>query len=204
MLRVADPAEPLGYHLEYSVEFRRATEPDTAWQALLTGRFMPAGGVRRGRGQIRLDRGPGFAAGYPVKGKRNDPKDEMLVLEIEYQRIDYPIIVTARIQNVPGADSPGGAYAYVENSDHAGAMSFRWRDDANILATAVEIISRWDKTGAGRADARVVEGIWATFTGVSLIDCWGPDASATFELRRFGMTVSKMTGVEGACVFGPP
>src|SRR5204862_49853 len=100
-------------------------------------------------------------------GKPVDPNDHLQVLEIEYQRIAYPITVTVRFQNEPGTDVPGGAYAYVENQDHSGAMLFRWRNDRDIWAQALEIISRWDATGAGRADARVVEGLAATWTNVS-------------------------------------
>jgi len=208
MVRVADGAVALGYRIEYSVDFRRASGTDADWQPLLTGRFYPAGGVRRGRGQVRLDRGPALAAGYPVKkldktGRPLDPNDHLLVLEIEYQRIDYPITITARVQNEPGADSAGGVYAYVENQDGSGAMSFRWRNDKDIWATELEIVSRWDRTGAGRADARVVEGLAATWTNVAFIDCWDAGAQATYMLRLLGTTRNE-TGALTACVFGPP
>jgi hypothetical protein len=203
MVRVADPAEALHYHLEYSVEFRRASGTDADWQPLLTGRFYPAGGVRRGRGQVRLDRGPALAAGYPVKGRHQDPNDHLLVLEIEYQRIDYPITITARVQNEPDAQSSGGVYAYAENRDGSGAMSFSWRNDRDIWATQLEIITRWDATGAGRSDARVVDGLAATWTNVSFVDCWDALAHSSYELRKLGDQIRE-TGAVTACVFGPP
>jgi hypothetical protein len=201
MLRVADTTDPLGYRIEYSVDYRRADASDDTWQPLLTGMLFPTGGASHGRGHARLDYTTARPAGYPLRD--NDPKNKLLVLEIDYNRSALPITIDLSYQNTPDSATPGGTYHYFENADASGGMVFQWRDDTNIWAQALEIRSRWEGSGAGRADARVTEGLAATFSNVAIVDCWGPDASATYVLRILGMQ-RREEGSATACVFGPP
>jgi hypothetical protein len=197
MVMEAAPTDPKGIHIDYSLDFRRAGSGDDAWIPLLTGRFYPTGGVRRGRGEIRLDFAVARQVGYPV-----DPTSELLRLELTYQRVDYPITVDLRWENITGARSPGGVIQYVEEASGAGSLVFGWQVADNVLVQALEIRSRWTATGAGRSDARVTEGFAAAFSGVVGIDCWGVGAQPAYKLRNFAPKVDE--GDVTACVFGAP
>jgi hypothetical protein len=190
-------ADPKGFHIFYSLEFRRAGAADDAWVPLLTGTFYPTGGVRRGRGNIRLDFATARQVGYPV-----DPTSELLHLEINYQRVDYPITVDLRVENIPGAKSPGGVIQYVEEADGAGSLVFGWQVADSVLVQALEIRSRWLSTGAGRSDARVTEGFAAAVNGVVGIDCWNTGAEPVYTLRNIAPRID--TGDVSACAFGAP
>jgi hypothetical protein len=193
MVMVPAAADPTGFHITYSLDFRH--NDGDAWTPLLTGRFYPSGGVRRGRGEIRLDFTTARQVGYPV-----DPTSELLLLELNYQRSDYPITVDLRVENIASAKSPGGLIQYVENADGSGTLVFTLQGE-NIVVQEIEIRSRWLSTGAGRGDARVTEGFAAAFNGAIGVDCWGADARPVYKLRNRPLETS---GDVSACAFGAP
>jgi hypothetical protein len=105
------------------------------------------------------------------------------------------------VRNVTGAQTPDATYTYAENADNSGQMTFLWRVRDNRLVEAVELMSRWISNGAGRADARIVEGL-AAVAGSRGIDCWGPDARVTYARRDWGDR--REEGDSATCVLPPP
>jgi hypothetical protein len=195
MEMVAAPTDPTGFHIVYSLDFRRAGAGDDAWSPLLSGKFFPTGGVRRGRGEIRLDFTTARQVGYPV-----DPKSELLLLELNYQRSDYPITVDLRWQNIAGSKSPGGSIQYVVNADSSGTLVFTAQGEG-IVVQEIEIRSRWLSSGAGRGDARVTEGFAAAVNGFIGTDCWGIDAQPVYKLRS---RPPETSGDVSACIPAAP
>jgi hypothetical protein len=108
-----------------------------------------------------------------------------------------PYTAEMTVRNVPGAPAPGATYAYSENADGSGEMTFVWRVRDNVWLQAAELHSRWVAGGAGRADASIVEGL-AAAAGARGVDCWGPDTRATYVRRDFGER--RMEGDPASCV----
>jgi hypothetical protein len=177
--RGAEPRSPTGVSFVYQIEYHLVGSEPAAWASFMSGTLLPGNGVRRGSGEITLLIGAARAAGFPVRGFENLDN-----LVIKYQRSVHPITIALTYQNVATVDSPGGMYSYSEEADGAGAMTFVWRTRENLLVQAIGITSRWRPGGAGRADARVVEGLAAMGPGRG-IDCWAADGHATYVRRDF-------------------
>ena len=189
-------ASPRGLQFAYDMEFQRVGAAAGSWQPLLSGTFIPAGGARLGRGTISLDLVSARREGYPV-AEFNELQD----LKIAYQRTSAPYTVEMKVRNVPEAPTPGADYAYAENADGSGQMSFVWQVRDNLWVQAAELVSRWVPGGAGRADARIIEGL-AAAAGALGVDCWGPDTRATYVRRDFGERRNE--GDPASCVLGAP
>jgi hypothetical protein len=177
----------------YVFEFHRVGAPGSPWQKLMSGTF----GLGRGHGELVLDLELARKSGYPVAEFR-----DLLRITLSYQRREPPFTVGMKLENVPESPNPEATYSYSENADGSGSLSFVWRKRDNLLAQAVEVRSRWNATGAGRADARIVEGL-AAMGNAGVIDCWGPDGRATYVLRDYGMRREE-TGSPSTCVFPAP
>jgi hypothetical protein len=185
-----------GLDFGYQIEFHKVRADALPWQALITGNFIPAGGTRLGRGHIVLDLVEARRQGYPVADF-----NELEYLEIDYQRRVSPFTTTMTIRNIPGAPVPGASYSYAENADRSGEMTFVFRP-ALTPNMPVELHTRWLASGAGRGDARVLEG-GPLVTGLRGIDCWGPDTRPTY-VRRDWAQPRREEGDPASCVLGPP
>jgi hypothetical protein len=197
LTRGLEPQSPTGRSFTYQIEYRRVGSSDASWAALMSGTLIPGAGVRRGSGKISLAIGRARTAGYPVGGF-----DKLDSLQVIYQRATYPITVGMEILNTADSESPGGSFKYSEDADGAGAMDFVWRTRENIWAQAIGIYSRWRPGGAGRADARVTEGLAAAINAAG-IDCWAADGHATYVRRDFEQP-KREEGDPATCVLGPP
>jgi hypothetical protein len=193
MLRVADAA---GRRFDYRIEFHRVGDAQAPWTPLITGVFLPVSPTETRLNQIVLDLTEARKQGYPVSDF-----NELEELRIAYQRRAVPYRTTVTVRNVKEAQVPGAAYEYSENIDHSGEMTFTWRVAGNPVVMAVELFSRWLGTGAGRADARIVEGL-GVIAGTRGIDCWGPDARATYTRRDWADR--REEGDPATCVFPAP
>ncbi|HEY0713272.1 MAG TPA: hypothetical protein VGF45_11405 [Polyangia bacterium] len=193
MLRVNDAG---GRRFDYRIEFRRVGDAAAAWTPLITGLFVPVTPGETRLNQIVLDLVEARRQGYPVSDF-----NELEELRIAYQRRVAPYRTTMTVRNVKEAPSPGGTYQYSENADRSGEMTFVWQVRDNVWVAAVELFSRWASNGAGRSDARIVEGL-AAVAGSRGIDCWGADARATYVRRDWGER--REEGDPATCVFPAP
>jgi hypothetical protein len=186
MWRAPDAPEPT---FQYAFEIHRAGAPASPWHPLLSGAFGPG----RSHGELVLDLAAARKNGYPVQ-----EFDQLLRLTLRYQRRQAPFTVDIEAVNVPESPKPEASYHYEENPDRSGSLSFVWRQRDNLFVQAAEIRSRWNAAGAGRADARVIEGVAAMGNAFG-IDCWGPDGRATYVLREYG--ARREEGAAAACAF---
>src|SRR4051794_4821206 len=109
--RVGDPSAPARF--EYALELRSAKGGE--WHVLISGFFAPAGGVRRGTGQLRFLPTDARATGYPL-----DATWEALV--IDYDTKAFPIHVQLTLDTLPNHDRV--TYDYSEEQSGAGSMIF--------------------------------------------------------------------------------
>jgi hypothetical protein len=195
MTRGIDPTAAVGFRFLYAFEFRRVGAGGM-WTKLMFGTFAPGGGARRGSGQLELSIAAARAAGYPV-AEYND----LQTLRVTYDRAGSPKKIDLSIENVATAESPGGTYVYRETPEGGGAMTFTFRVRDNIFVQALGMESRWRADGAGRADARVAEGLAALRNAVG-VDCWGNDGRATYSRRDFDP--KRLEGAPETCVFPAP
>ncbi len=184
-----DPASP-DPAFRYAFEFHRAGPPGSPWQQLLGGTF----GLYRDHGEMILDLTDARASGYPVDGFR-----DLARLTLRYERRHTPIELTMMVENVDDGTNPGASYRYLENADGSGELAFVSRRASARLT--LEVRSRWNPGGAGRADARIGESTAPTGNPRG-IDCWAADGHASYVLREYGMR--REEGSAAACVFGPP
>jgi len=110
------------------------------------------------------------------------------------------ITVTMAIVNLPSATTQLGSYAYLQNQDGSGSMTFDWQGltDSGIPITA-SMKSQWLGSGAGRADltADLTPNLPNQSTTLGT-DCWGVDTVASYSYRRQGNTT---TGARASCLF---
>jgi hypothetical protein len=185
-------------HIDYWVQLRPLGLDDTAWVSFLKGAYTSQGSARSGQGEIHLLANDVRTAGYPVDD------DAGLVdldhLDVTYNNASYPITVTMAIVNLPSATTRIGSYAYLQNQDGSGSMTFDWQGltDSGLPITA-SMKSQWLGSGAGRADltADLTPNLPNQSTTLGT-DCWGVDTVATYSYRRQGDTT---TGSRASCLF---
>lgn len=185
-------------HMDYWVQLRPAGQGDSAWVSFLAGAYTSQGSARTGQGNIRLLANDVRLAGYPVD---DDPGlRELDHLAVTYNNVDYPRTVTMEIVNLPTAKAQSGSYAYAQNQDGSGRMTFNWQGttDTGVQITA-NMTSQWLGSGAGRAD--VTADLTPNLPNQSTLlgtDCWGVDTLATYSYRLQGNTT---IGSPDSCLF---
>lgn len=172
-----------GFRFEYQFQLRRALPADSPWIVFMNGLFLPRAGVRRGDGALLVDTAAARAAGYSVDDPR-DPNDwnQLKRLELTYARSAFPVRVNMKIENFPGAESPGAEYSYEETKTGAGRMTFHL-DLRTNPARGLRIDSRWTGAGAGRSDVTA-----ATLPGLAAADCWDVTGKEVYRFRQWEMT----------------
>jgi hypothetical protein len=185
-------------HMDYWVQLRPLGQDDSTWVSILAGAYTSQGSARTGQGNIRLLANDVRLAGYPVD---DDPGlRELDHLTVTYSNVDYPRTVTMEIVNLPTAKALTGSYAYSQNQDGSGRMTFDWQGftETGVQITA-NMTSQWLGSGAGRAD--VTADLTPNLPNQSTLlgtDCWGVDTVATYSYRLQGDTT---TGSPDSCLF---
>ena len=183
----SDPdAPPSGLRFDYQLEVRNSLDSQT-WRGLMTGRFYPSGGLGRGRGEIELNVSNVRAAEYPV-----EEFSDLAKLRIKYDRVAKPISIEMAFESTQASSQTTAIYRYLENADASGEMVFAITQP-DVLARKVSMRSRWKPSGAGRADASVLEGGLTLVTDPTGVDCWGPDSRATYVRRGWKRPLIRAT-----------
>lgn len=195
---------PFGFVFSYAVDVARVKTD--VWVNFVSGSFNPAGGVRKGRGQVVLSTLGLRFLGVPLD--KNPTDDDQELAWLDTLKIDYATLsdvswdAEAKLHVDPAAAMPPEAtqaqWQYREDfgKDQA-TYRFGWEGGSNLYAQAMQVKSTWRLSdSAGRADAIVTAGL---ATGMGATECWGPDARATYINRAF--EPEKNTGMESDCVF---
>jgi hypothetical protein len=191
--RVGDPGAPTRF--EYSIEFRPVNLRLIGWRVLISGFFAPAGGVRRGTGQLKFLPAEARLREYPLDGLTGFD-----ALVIDYDTRAFPISVKLTLDAFPSRER--AVYEYFEEADGSGRMSFGFPTQPPLSpwVTYGMLNSRWKGSGAGRGDVTAVRGLVAA--GQMGTDCWGIDTRATWVHRPWDANMN--SGAESTCVFPAP
>lgn len=151
---------------EYRLSGRSKTAANAAFEVVIDGTSDPRAGEAKGSGRFAVD----FDASKRVNPiDSNDSRGSMEVsYDLTQRHLDLTLTSTDVLNNTVSAD-----YAYNEAADGSGNMVFAITANAGGGA-ALELAtlrSRWQSTGAGRADARLGGGDLGTLQATAS-ECW--------------------------------
>jgi hypothetical protein len=93
-------------------------------------------------------------------------------------------------------------YGYTSTPGMGGTFDFKLIKDFITTTAALEtatIHSRWQESGAGRSDEKIVGGDLGVIEA-SANECWDATFTSTFMTNSYG-DPAKMWGAESACAF---
>ncbi len=178
---------------EYKLSGRSKTESNAQFEVVIDGKADPRPGELKGNGQFLLD----FDAGRRVNPI--DAGDERGTVTATYdlaaRHLDLAIDTVDDRGQAVTAD-----YAYNETAGGGGDMVFNISGDAGGTTKNEQITlrSRWQPTGAGRADARLAGGDLGT-TGAIASECWDTMFKRVFYTDNVNFAPTE--GLADACVF---
>jgi hypothetical protein len=178
---------------EYQLLGRSKTQSNAQFEVVIDGKADPGPEERKGNGQFLLD----FDAGRRVNPI--DAGDERGTVTATYDLAARQLDLA--IDSVDDRGQPVAAdYRYVEQADGGGDMTFNVTGDAGGTAKPEQITlrSRWQPTGAGRADARLTGGDLAP-PGAIASECWDRTFKRVYYTDNVNFAPTE--GVADACVF---
>lgn len=178
---------------------RNKTSPEDGFLAVLSGHAVPGDEPHRGSGDFTID----FDAGERVNPIDNTPDTGRI--DVVYDLENRDGTAASLTMHAEGVDSLGDEgtfdYSYAENRDGSGDFQFEFAADVDEDGSAAEdgvIRSRWDATGAGRADARVSAGDLADLV-VEASECWDEQFRRTYYTDSVELLPTE--GDAAACAF---
>jgi hypothetical protein len=179
------------YH--WTLEARRFGETGE-FKAVVSGVATP-GRPRRGSGSFTMD----FEYARTIDPTSQGEGTLDVSYDLEGPTRTLEIDAEKRVDGVPNTFH----YAYSENADQTGDLSFMLFGDTDDPGTAAETVqwhSRWKPSGAGRADAQISGGDLGNTT-VNATECW--NEWPLFRVVFYTDTVSWLPtqGVISSCAF---
>jgi hypothetical protein len=181
---------------EYQLSGRSKTQASAQFEVVIDGKADPRAGDLEGSGEFLID----FDAGKRVNPiDSGDAKGTMHVhYDLAQRHLDLTVMSTDALGGPAIAD-----YAYNEGADGSGDMVFDV--SANVgggaLLETVTLRSRWQATGAGRADARIAGGDLGGLQATAS-ECWDTMFKRVFYADS--VTFSPTEGSSDACAFATP
>lgn len=209
-----DELEPVTYRFRitriavdeyrYALDGRpKASTDDAAFQTVLSGHGYGKPHALHGKGEFNIDLDA---------AKALDPfahPDDSGSVEVSYDLPhDFPENPNFLPRSITAKVDPAGEAQYTVESlsllDHTGSIHVDAHVDiAESKDTKLEdvvIDSRWNATGAGRADIDFAGGdLPSTTPMVDAVECWGTDFKRSYYSDSVGF--SPAVGVESACVY---
>lgn len=200
--KISDGAVAPAPRFEFSFDLRRSGGGENDWIRLMWGTYAAA--ADRRTGEIGIDTAPARANGFPVDDP-DDPDDlnDVETLMLTYETHAFPVVLDMAVTNVASSTKPAGAatFSYREQSDGSGTAAFGFEVALAPWIERMELRTRWNDTGGGRGDSRVLKG---TLSGSAGTDCWSPDTRATFVVRTIPDDKQPNRGDRATCAFGDP
>jgi hypothetical protein len=192
---------------DYVLEGRpKASTSDADYQAVLTGHGYGKPHPLHGQGTFTIDLDVAKALD-PYK----HPDDSGSVGVSYALPHDFSENLGALPRTISATVTPQGDAHYTvksaANVDHTGRIDVQAHVDIDpSMMTKLEdvtVISRWDDTGAGRADITISGGdLPASTPVVNAVECWGTDFMEDYYLDSVGFAPS--AGALNACVYVTP
>ena len=188
-----------GRSFNYMLEGKQKSQPDTAYQTVLSGTHEATGVVGYGSGNFRIDWQSAAAVGGQTGQTASDAE-----VKYSHTSASAPTTVDVEFQAIQSGSSTPTTYAtyhYKSTPNVGGEFSFgtdivAWWDPSSPT-DHWSIKSRWQTNGAGRADA--------TLTGPNLStpatqnECWDQNFASQYMYNSADS--SKRWGSASSCVY---
>lgn len=189
---------------DYVLEGRpKASTADSDFEAVLTGHGYGAPSTQHGEGTFTID--------LDV-AKKLDPykhPDDSGTVKVDYHLPqDFTEHLGALPRSITAAVTPQGEAHFTvtsdANEDHTGAIHVKAHEDIDDSKMTkledVTVESKWNQTGAGRADITITGGdLPASTPEVDAVECWGTDFAQSYYNDSVGFAPT--AGQESACVY---
>jgi hypothetical protein len=209
-----DALEPVTYRFSvtriavdeynYTLEGRpKSSSDDTAFRAVLTGHGYGKPHALHGQGTFNIDLD--VAKALDPFAHPDDSGTVQVNYELPHDFLENPDFLPRTITAI--VDPAGEAHYSVESQaqiDHTGSIHVDAHvdidDSKDTKLEDVVIDSRWNATGAGRADIDFSGGdLPSTIPMVDAVECWGTDFMQSYYNDSVGF--SPTVGQESACVY---
>jgi hypothetical protein len=178
---------------EYQLSGRSKTQAGSTFEVVIDGAADPRPGELKGNGGFLLD----FDASKRVNPI--DSGDAKGTIDVRYDLAARHLDLA--IESTDAAGKPVVAdYAYNERAGGAGDMTFSLSTDAGggpALENAT-LRSRWEASGAGRADGRIAGGDLGALQATAS-ECWDTTFRRVFYTDSGALAATE--GSAGACAF---
>lgn len=178
---------------EYKLSGRSKLQAGSQFEVIIDGKADPRAGELKGNGTFLLD----FEASRRVNPiDAGDARGSVTVkYDLTAKHLDLGI------DSIDDRGQPVAAdYAYTEAADGGGDMIFNVEGNAGGTAANEKITlrSRWQGTGAGRADARLAGGDLGTVTAIAS-ECWDKAFKRVYYTDSVNFAPTE--GLATACAF---
>ncbi|MEP7050399.1 MAG: hypothetical protein ABJB12_08610 [Pseudomonadota bacterium] len=189
---------------EYVLEGRPKSETsDAAYQVVLKGEGFGKPSPKHGQGAFKID----LDVARELDPFDNESNSGIVVIDHDLPH-DFSDRLGALPRTITATVTPKGGAHYtvksVANEDHTGVIHVDAHvdiDDSKLTKLEdVVINSRWQASGAGRADIAISGGdLPASVTMVDAVECWGADFTQSYYNDSAG--ISATAGSPSACVY---
>ena len=189
---------------EYVLEGRpKSSTSDAAYQVVLKGEGFGKPSAKHGQGTFKID----LDVAKALDPFDNQDNSGIIVVDHDLPH-DFSDNLGALPRTITAAVTPQGEAHYtvksVANEDHTGVIHVDAHvdiDDSKMTKLEdVVINSRWQASGAGRADIDISGGDIPTGIGmVDAVECWGTDFTQSYYTDSAG--ISATVGDVSACVY---
>jgi hypothetical protein len=180
------------YHLDGRP---KSSTSDADFQAIITGNAAPSTPVGRGSGSFELN----LNVAHQL-----DPVGTMGggTVNVTYDFGSNPKTIQVHFANVLDATDQPVSADYIYDRFDDGSGDFQFDAHGNMVGSALQledgiIRSRWDTSGAGRADARVSGG--DAGTGLTATECWDTNFARVYFATQPAIVTAE--GSVSACVY---
>jgi hypothetical protein len=189
---------------DYALDGRpKASTDDAAFRAVLTGHGYGRPHALHGKGEFSIDLD--VAKSLDPFAHQDDSGSVRVNYDLPHDSWDNPNLLPRAI--TAKVDPTGEAEYTVESLsllDHTGSIHVDAHvdiaEEKNTKLEDVVIDSRWNQTGAGRADIDFAGGdLPSTTPLVVAVECWGSDFQQSYYADS--VDFSPTVGVESVCVY---
>lgn len=192
--------------LEYSYKFegRPKANVAAAFETVLSGVHRPALGAD---GAAMEGFGEGtFVLDFEARKRLPLPDDDVGSASVTYSRpsLAAPVQVTAKFSGVKDGERPGKTvdvdYRYKRNAGGSGELEFTYKPDSRVEGVGhVAVMSRWNESGAGRADVTAKGGTLPLNTQATANECWNTSFASVYVKASWDPSLTY--GNESVCAF---
>ncbi len=179
----------------YSLVGKGKNEPDSAFRVILSGTHHSTG-AKIGSGDFLID--------WDQAQQLPEHDQNVGTAKVTYSKVSASANVTvdALFTNVRDGDNGkliSSKYKYTEQPGNGGSLEFSANKDFYGAAKIeqLDVRSRWQQTGAGRADVKVSQGDLET--AATITECWDTNFASRYLLASYQTTGNY--GAASVCTF---